>query len=101
MANPLENSWALILGASSGFGEAAALELAEQGMNIFGVHLDRKGTKTEGQHGRVHEDRYRSHLLVAGSRGAAGSCLSTTTTTSAVARNHDSTHCAASTDSAE
>ncbi len=44
MANPLENSWALILGASSGFGEAAALELAEQGMNIFGVHLDRKGT---------------------------------------------------------
>lgn len=44
MANPLENSWALILGASSGFGEAAALELANQGMNIFGVHLDRKGT---------------------------------------------------------
>ena len=33
--------WALILGASSGFGEAAALELARAGMNIFGVHLDR------------------------------------------------------------
>ncbi len=44
MANGLENSWALILGASSGFGEAAALELSKQGMNIFGVHLDRKGT---------------------------------------------------------
>jgi len=44
MANGLENSWALILGASSGFGEAASLELANQGMNIFGVHLDRKGT---------------------------------------------------------
>jgi len=44
MANGLENKWALILGASSGFGEAAALELAKQGMNIFGVHLDRKGT---------------------------------------------------------
>jgi len=44
MANGLENSWALILGASSGFGEAASLELAKQGMNIFGVHLDRKGT---------------------------------------------------------
>ncbi|MCZ6864615.1 MAG: SDR family NAD(P)-dependent oxidoreductase, partial [Candidatus Dadabacteria bacterium] len=44
MANALENSWALILGASSGFGEAAALELSKQGMNIFGVHLDRKGT---------------------------------------------------------
>jgi NAD(P)-dependent dehydrogenase (short-subunit alcohol dehydrogenase family) len=38
------NGWALILGASSGFGEACALELAGAGMNIFGVHLDRKGT---------------------------------------------------------
>jgi len=38
------NGWALILGASSGFGEAAALELAASGMNILGVHLDRKST---------------------------------------------------------
>ncbi len=36
--------WALILGASSGFGEAACLELAKFGFNIFGVHLDRKTT---------------------------------------------------------
>jgi enoyl-[acyl-carrier protein] reductase III len=36
--------WALILGASSGFGGAAAIELARKGYNIFGVHLDRQVT---------------------------------------------------------
>lgn len=40
----LRGRWALILGASSGFGAAAALELARAGMHIFGVHLDRKAT---------------------------------------------------------
>jgi len=34
--------WALILGASSGFGEATALALAADGYDIAGVHLDRK-----------------------------------------------------------
>ncbi|MBI4178917.1 SDR family oxidoreductase [bacterium] len=33
--------WGLILGASSGFGEAVALALARRGMGIFGVHFDR------------------------------------------------------------
>ena len=36
--------WALILGASSGFGGATAVELARHGMNICGVHFDRAAT---------------------------------------------------------
>jgi NAD(P)-dependent dehydrogenase (short-subunit alcohol dehydrogenase family) len=36
--------WALVLGASSGFGEATSLALARAGLNVFGVHLDRKAT---------------------------------------------------------
>ena len=40
----LKGSWALILGASSGFGAATARALAREGMHIFGVHLDRKST---------------------------------------------------------
>lgn len=36
-----ENDYALILGASSGFGENVSLELARQGFNIIGVHMDR------------------------------------------------------------
>lgn len=39
-----KRSWVLVLGASSGFGEAAALRLARDGRNVFGVHLDRKAT---------------------------------------------------------
>ncbi|MGH7371142.1 MAG: SDR family oxidoreductase, partial [Candidatus Methylomirabilales bacterium] len=38
------SGWTLVLGASSGFGEAASLALARAGMHIFGVHLDRRTT---------------------------------------------------------
>ena len=43
----LKGRWALILGASSGFGAATALELARNGVNIIGLHLDR-GPALEG-----------------------------------------------------
>lgn len=36
--------WALILGASSGFGAACSRALADAGFNIFGVHFDLKAT---------------------------------------------------------
>ena len=36
--------WALVLGASSGFGAASAIKLAEDGYNVFGMHLDRQTT---------------------------------------------------------
>jgi NAD(P)-dependent dehydrogenase (short-subunit alcohol dehydrogenase family) len=38
------SDWAVILGASSGFGGATARALAKAGLNIVGVHLDRKAT---------------------------------------------------------
>jgi NAD(P)-dependent dehydrogenase (short-subunit alcohol dehydrogenase family) len=40
-----DNEWALILGASSGFGGACARKLAAAGFNVCGVHLDRKATQ--------------------------------------------------------
>jgi len=44
MNKAFEGQSAVILGASSGFGEAAALELAKAGLDIVGIHLDRKST---------------------------------------------------------
>jgi len=41
--------WALILGSSSGFGAATAVELARSGMNVFGVHLDLRSTLPKAQ----------------------------------------------------
>ncbi len=47
--------WALILGASSGFGEAAALALAADGYHVAGVHLDRRA-------GMAHVEEIRSRI---------------------------------------
>src|SRR2546428_3164726 len=38
------SGWALVLGASSGFGGATAVALAGAGLDVFGVHLDRRAT---------------------------------------------------------
>jgi NAD(P)-dependent dehydrogenase (short-subunit alcohol dehydrogenase family) len=49
-AEPIRLSgWALVLGASSGFGAASSMALARAGMDIFGVHLDRKSTQPNAE----------------------------------------------------
>jgi NAD(P)-dependent dehydrogenase (short-subunit alcohol dehydrogenase family) len=48
-STPPSRRWALILGASSGFGGATALELARNGFDIFGVHLDLRATLPNAQ----------------------------------------------------
>jgi NAD(P)-dependent dehydrogenase (short-subunit alcohol dehydrogenase family) len=53
----------LILGASSGFGEAIGLALARAGRNIFGVHLDRKSTLP-------NVERIQAEIAAAGGKSA-------------------------------
>ena len=43
------NLYALILGVSSGFGRATAIELAKLGYNIIGVHLDMGTNKKKAE----------------------------------------------------
>jgi NAD(P)-dependent dehydrogenase (short-subunit alcohol dehydrogenase family) len=46
----LENAatpWGLIIGSSSGFGAAVSLELARSGLNILGVHFDRRSNMSQ------------------------------------------------------
>ena len=53
--------WALILGASSGFGEACSKALARAGYDIAGVHLDRKA-------GIAHVDEVKAAIEKTGRR---------------------------------
>src|SRR5579859_2117350 len=57
--------WALILGASSGFGEATSLALAEAGFDIFGAHLDRRQTmhNVERITGQIKEKGREAHFF--------------------------------------
>lgn len=52
---------ALVLGASSGFGEATVRALAEAGYDIFGVHLDRRA-------GRKHVKEIQAEIEAVGRR---------------------------------
>jgi NAD(P)-dependent dehydrogenase (short-subunit alcohol dehydrogenase family) len=45
----LDPGWCLILGASSGFGAAAARAFARAGLDVAGVHLDRRATLAQAQ----------------------------------------------------
>ena len=45
MSSETRSRWALVLGSSSGFGEACSIALAKAGWDVFGVHLDRKATQ--------------------------------------------------------
>ncbi len=58
---PNTRKWALVLGASSGFGEAISLALARAGRNVFGVHLDRRATL-------ANVDRIQSEIAAAGGK---------------------------------
>lgn len=53
--------WALVLGASSGFGEACVRALSRAGYDIAGVHLDRKA-------GIAHVEEVKAAIVAAGRR---------------------------------
>ena len=61
----LERGWCLVLGASSGFGAAAARAFARAGLDVAGVHLDRRATlaQAEGVAKEVEAAGRRAHFF--------------------------------------
>lgn len=61
----MAKGWALILGASSGFGAAAARALAADGYAIFGVHLDRRSgmAQVDGLRAEIRELGVAEHFF--------------------------------------
>jgi enoyl-[acyl-carrier protein] reductase III len=57
--------WALILGASSGFGGASSLALARTGYHIVGVHLDRRSTLVNAENvaGQIRDLGREAHFF--------------------------------------
>lgn len=52
------NVYALILGVSSGFGKSTAIELAKEGYNIIGAHLDMGSNKLKAEEFRQELETY-------------------------------------------
>ena len=52
--------WAVVLGASSGFGAAVAKAWARAGFGIIGVHLDMRATRAAAE--AVREDLSLIHI---------------------------------------
>lgn len=53
-----KNTYALVLGSSSGFGKATCIELAKMGYNIYGVHMDLGSMKTKAEEFRQELETY-------------------------------------------
>jgi enoyl-[acyl-carrier protein] reductase III len=67
----MSKGWAVILGASSGFGAATATALATEGHPIFGVHLDLRATRARAD--AVRDDVARLGVPVSFYNGNAAS----------------------------
>lgn len=87
----IQGRWALILGSSSGFGEAISVELARCGMNIAGVHLDRKSTLPHVEEVQKKIQSFGVKVLFFNANAADGE--KRTEVLDALSRSTDGIHC--------